>query len=140
MLPQFCACVHPLHGSSEMLTQQQHDHIYKWLSSILAEEVWAPPHHLVLEVTQGVCRGEEVGGGGGAEAGAGAARWGCGLHHVQLEPHEVFYGTDDRLLLQFEHKQVWILAYTTATASDEDAWHAPGFTNQQRLQYHLRAW
>ena len=99
MLLQLCACVHPVHCFCEVLNQHLHLDIHKGLCTVLAEEVWAPFHHLSLEVSQGVGRSEEVGGGVGAEARVGTAGRDCGLHHVELQPHEVFNGADDCLLL-----------------------------------------
>ena len=105
MLLQLCACVHPLHCFPAVLTQQQHHNIHKGLCTVLAEEVWAPFHHLSLEVSQGVGRSEEVRGRVGAEARVGAAGRDCGLHHVELQPHEVLNGAYDGLLLHSQDAQ-----------------------------------
>lgn len=57
MLPKLRACVHPLRCFQKVLTQEQHYHIHQRLCTILAEEVCPPPHHLILEVSQGKGRG-----------------------------------------------------------------------------------
>lgn len=49
VLPQLCLVAHVLRSPPEVLTHQQDHHIHQRLGSILAEEVWAPMQHLLLQ-------------------------------------------------------------------------------------------
>ena len=51
VLPQLCLVAHVLCSPPEVLTHQQDHHIHQRLGAVLAEEVWAPVQHLLLQAS-----------------------------------------------------------------------------------------